>query len=96
MSTDASKPRLSTTGSPEDYKPTYGDPKRSSSNDVAFEKEPRHGAVQGILETQAEGPQGNQGHRPAAEEVKTVQPREAGFAKKCADIQLQEQRQDLK
>jgi hypothetical protein len=41
-------------GDPDDYKPTYGDPKVTAANDVALQKEPRFGAKQGILESQKE------------------------------------------
>ncbi len=55
-------------------------------------KEVRHGAKQGVLRTQAEGPQGAQGERPAAQQVRTaVVDKEA--AKKCADKQVGSNRQ---
>lgn len=98
MSTDASKPRLSVTGSPEDYKPTYGDPKVSTSNDVAFQKEPRFGAPMGILSTQTEkhGAKFPGRDVPKAEAVKDATCAPAGTAKVQTDKQLKEQRQDLK
>jgi hypothetical protein len=34
-------------GDPNDYKPTYGDPKVTAANDVALQKEPRFGAPMG-------------------------------------------------
>jgi hypothetical protein len=39
-------------GDPNDYKPTYGDPKVTAANDVALQKEPRFGAKMGILREQ--------------------------------------------
>lgn len=98
MSADASKPRMSETGSPKDYEPTYGNPKRSTSNDVAYEKGERHGAKQGVLETQQEvGGQTYPGRvHPPVQQVKDAACAPAGTAKKQADKQLQEQRQDLK
>ncbi len=100
MSADASKPRLSVTGSPEDYKPTYGDPKVSTSNDVAFQKDVRADGDAGAkapLKVGAVGGNNYPGRAlPAAEQVKDCPCAPAGTAKKQADKQLQEQRQDLK
>lgn len=101
MSADASKPRLSVTGSPDDYKPTYGDPKVSTSNDVAKEKGERrqdlNSGAKAPLKIGAVGANSYPGRAlPPTQEVKTATPCEAGFAKKQADKQLQEQRQDLK
>lgn len=100
MSTDASKPRLSVTGSPDQYKPTYGDPKVSTSNDVAKQKDARFGPGQGAHAPEGPGAVGGQSYPgrslPKPEEVKSVQCAPEGTAKKQADKQLQEQRQDLK
>lgn len=101
MSADASKPRLSVTGSPKDYEPTYGDPKVSTSNDVAKEKGERrqdlNSGVKAPLKVGAVGGNIYPGRAlPAAEQVKDCSCAPVGTAKKQTDKQLQEQRQDLK
>lgn len=101
MSADASKPRMSVTGSPEDYKPTYGDPKCYTELANAVEASDAAtvapGGVQAPPKVGAVGGDKYPGRAlPSASAVETAKPREAGFAKKQADKQLQEQRQDLK
>lgn len=100
MSADASKPRLSVTGSPDQYKPTYGDPKVSTSNDVAFQKEPRFGLGQGAHAPEGPGAVGANSYPgrpyPPVSKVESVKPEPAGEAKEEADEQLTENRQDLK
>jgi hypothetical protein len=75
-------------GSPEDYKPTYGDPKVTAANDVALQKEPRFGAKQGILETQKEvGGQSYPGRAtPPVQQVTTAK-EETGTTVKCVKRQ---------
>jgi hypothetical protein len=77
-----------TVGSPSDYEPTYGNPKRSTSNDVAFEKEPRHGAKHGAGEQQ---PDGLSRALPKAEAVKTAEVVN-GKALECVKMQVGENR----
>lgn len=101
MSSDASKPRLSVTGSPDQYQPTYGNPVVSTSNDVAKEKGERRqdldAGAKAPLKVGAVGGNTYPGRAlPPVEQVKVAAPCEAGFAKKQADKQMQEQRQDLK
>lgn len=101
MSADASKPRMSVTGSPEDYKPTYGDPKCYTQLDNAVEKQDAgtvaSGGAKAPLKVGAVGGDKYPGRpTPKAEAVKDAECKPAGTAKKQADKQLQEQRQDLK
>ena len=83
-----SKLTYSTTSNPDDYKPTYGDPKVTAANDVALQKEPRFGAKQGILETQKEvGGQSYPGRAtPPVQSVVTAK-EEAGAHARCAERQ---------
>lgn len=91
--THMSKLTYSTTSNPDDYKPTYGDPKVTAANDVALQKEPRFGAKQGILETQKEvGGQSYPGRPlPKAEAVTTAEVK-TGVTTKCVQIQTGDNR----
>lgn len=75
-------------GDPDDYKPTYGNPTVTATNDVARQKEPRFGAKQGILETQKEvGGQSYPGRAtPPVQQVTTAK-EEAGAHARCAERQ---------
>lgn len=88
-----SKPTYSTTSNPDDYKPTYGDPKVTAANDVALQKEPRFGAKQGILETQKEvGGQSYPGRALPKAEAVTDAKVQTGVTLKCVKTQTGDNR----
>lgn len=100
MSADASKPRLSVTGDPKDYEPTYGNPQCYTKLDNAVEKQDAGtvaaGGVHAPLKIGQVGANVYPGRPlPKAEAVTTAQC-VPGKAKAQADKQLKEQRQDLK
>jgi hypothetical protein len=85
-------PRI-TVGSEKDYEPTYSNsmPPVTAATSVERERGERHGAKQGILATQSEGPQGSQGRRPAPSAVETAK-EVPGCHAECVKAQVGENR----